>query len=152
MSKITDIVESIAQPAVAQMGYELVDVEYKKENVGWVLTVFIDKQGGITVEDCEKVSRQLDSLLDEKDPIPQAYFLSVSSPGLDRPIKKDNDFTRNIGKKIVARTFTPMEGKKEFVGVLLCFDELSFTIRDDTSKEQTIQRKDAASIKPKLEY
>jgi ribosome maturation factor RimP len=107
-------VETIANPLAAELGYELVDVEFKKENIGWVLTVFIDKQGGVTVDDCETFSRQLDSLLDEKDPIPQAYFLSVSSPGLDRPLKKNSDFARNLGKKIVARCFAPVEGKKEF--------------------------------------
>ena len=152
MSKVTEIVETIAKPVTAKLGYELIDVEFKKENVGWVLTVFIDKQGGITVEDCETISRRLDRLLDEKDPIPQAYFLSVSSPGLDRPLKKDSDFKRNIGKKVVARCFVPIEGKKEFIGVLVSFDEQSFLLKDDRGIEWTIQRKDASGVKPKLEF
>ena len=90
--------------------------------------------------------------LDEKDPVPQTYYLSVSSVGLDRPIKKDSDFARNISKKIVVRTYTPVEGKKEFIGTLSCFDAISLTITDESGVDQTIQRNDASSVKLKLEF
>lgn len=116
--KIAEIVEEIALPAVQEAGLELVDVDYLKEGGHWYLRIFIDKPGGVGIEDCRFVSLKIDKLLDEKDPIPQAYSLEVSSPGIDRPLKKLADFNRYKGRKAIIKTYQPINGKKEFSGQL----------------------------------
>lgn len=117
--KVTETVEKIVEPITNDLGFELVDVEFVKEGGNWFLRIYIDKEGGIDLEDCEKVSRSLDVILDEKDPIPQNYFLEVSSPGLDRPLKKDADFEKFKGSLVKVKTFGPIDGKKEFIGNLV---------------------------------
>ena len=116
--KITEIVEEIALPVVQEAGLELVDVDYVKEGGHWYLRIFIDKPGGVGIEDCRFISLKIDKLLDEKDPIPQAYSLEVSSPGIDRPLKKPADFNRYKGRKAIIKTYQPINGKKEFSGRL----------------------------------
>jgi ribosome maturation factor RimP len=116
--KVAELVEEIAKPIVDSMELELVDVEYVKEGAQWYLRVFIDKAEGIDLDDCQAVSQQLDTILDEKDPIPNAYILEVSSPGIERPLKKPEHFQRFAGSAIVLKTFAPIEGKKEFIGQL----------------------------------
>ncbi len=150
--KATEAVEALVKKPIEDMGYELYDVEFIKEYGNWVLTVYIDREGGVDLDDCEKVSRLIDPLLDEADPIEQAYYLSVSSVGVDRPIKKDKDFKRNIGNVITVKLYAPMNGKKEFKGVLNSFDAQGFTINAEKAGEITILRKDAASIKPYIEF
>lgn len=117
--KIEDVIMELAEPITQDFGLELVDVEFKKEGGSWFLRVFIDKEAGIDLEDCEKVSRALDTRLDEVDPIPQAYHLEISSPGLERPLKKDEDFKRFAGRQVQLSTYTPIEGQKKFQGELL---------------------------------
>ena len=150
-SKTTDLVESLVGGIVAELGYELCDVEYAKESGNWVLTLFIDQEGGVTIDDCERVSKAVDPVLDEADPIEQAYYLSVSSLGLDRPIKKDKDFARSLGKEVEVRLYAPLEGKKELTGVLSGFDEQSFTLTQN-GIELVLTRKDAALIKPVIHF
>lgn len=151
--KITETVNALVSKAVEALGYEFVDVEFKKEQAGWVLTLFIDSPNGITLDDCERVSRTVEPIIDKADPIEQSYYLSVSSLGLDRPIKKDKDFKRNLNKKIVVKLYAPINGAKEFTGVLLDFDQDSFTIAtSDKSGAKVIRRKDAAMIKPYIEF
>jgi len=136
-------VEQLLKEPVQALGYEL--CEYGD----WVLTLFIDKEGGVNIDDCERVSRAVDPLLDETDPIEQAYMLSVSSLGLDRPLKKDADFARNIGKRIEIKLFAPQNGKKEFKGELVSFDETNIVVRMD-SGELTLERKALALARPEL--
>lgn len=150
--KATEAVEALVKEPIENLGYELYDVEFIKEYGNWVLTVYIDREGGVDLDDCEKVSRLIDPLLDEADPIEQAYYLSVSSVGVDRPLKKDKDFSRNIGNIITVKLYAPLNGKKEFKGALKSFDAKEFTIVEDKGGEITVLRKDAASIKPYIEF
>ena len=142
-------VEQLLKQPVAELGFELCDVEFIKEYGDWVLTLYIDKEGGVNIDDCERVSRAVDPLLDEADPIEQAYMLSVSSLGLDRPLKKDADFARNIGKRIEIKLFAPKNGKKEFTGELINFDENSIVVKLE-SGELEIERKALALVRPEL--
>jgi len=117
-TKIEDTVREMSEKITGALGLELVDVEYVKEGGSWFLRVFIDKPTGVTHNDCQTVSERLGKLLDEKDPIPQSYILEVSSPGIERPLKKPEDFIRFSGRKVRASTFSPVEGQREFVGEL----------------------------------
>lgn len=142
-------VEQLLRQPVAALGYELCDVEFAKEYGDWVLTLYIDKEGGVSLNDCERVSRAVDPLLDEADPIEQAYMLSVSSLGLDRPLKKDADFARNIGKRIEIKLFAPKDGKKEFKGELTSYDEMGIVVRTEDG-ELALERKAIALARPEL--
>jgi len=144
-------VEQLLKRPVEELGFELCDVEFIKEYGDWVLTLYIDKEGGVNIDDCERVSRAVDPLLDEADPVEQAYMLSVSSLGLDRPLKKDADFTRSIGKRIEIKLFAPKNGKKEFTGELVSFNETSIVIRLD-SGEMSLERKAIALARPEIVF
>lgn len=147
-----ETVDALVRPLVASLGYELDEVEFKKEQGNWVLTLYLDGENPITLGDCEKVSRAVEPILDEADPIEQAYYLSVSSIGLDRPLKKDKDFSRNVGKSLDVRLYAPIDKKKEHTGTLLRFDEESFTLKLKNGAEFSIKRKDASSVKPHLDF
>ena len=108
--KLTDRIFELTESKVRELGYELYDVEYQKEYDNWVLTLYIDSKDGISLDDCEIVSNAVDPILDEADPIEQAYYLSVSSVGIDRPLKKDKDFQRSIGKTIDVKLYAPLKG------------------------------------------
>ena len=144
-------IELLLKEPVEALGYELCDVEFIKEYGDWVLTLYINKPDGVNIDDCERVSRAMDPILDEADPIEQAYFLSVSSLGLDRPIKKDADYNRNLGKRIEIKLFAPKNGKKEFVGELVRFDENTLTVLLE-SGELTLERKAVALARPELVF
>jgi ribosome maturation factor RimP len=128
--------EEILLPIMEEHEFELVDVEYVKEGGNWYLRAYIDKPGGITVDDCEVVSRRLSDILDEKDFIDDAYILEVSSPGLGRPLKKEKDFKRSLGEKVEIRTYRMIDKTKEFTGILKEYDENTVTIEfeDETIK------------------
>ena len=126
--KITEAVDRAVRATVEAQGFELDEVEYQKEHGNWVLTLYIDAPGGVSLDDCERVSRAVDPILDEADPIPEAYYLSVSSIGIDRPLKKDKDFSRNLGNKLDVKLYAPIKKKKEFMGTLLAFDAETFTL------------------------
>lgn len=117
-SRVEERVEQLALPILAECGVDLVDIEYVKEGANWYLRVYIDKEGGVTLNDCEAASQQLSRRLDETDPIPQAYILEVSSPGLERVLKKPADFVRFQGKMVHASTYVPVQGKRLITGVL----------------------------------
>lgn len=110
--EIEEIVTEIANPVVNKHSFELVDVEFIKEGSSWYLRIYIDKPGGITIDDCQVVSEEISDILDKEDPIPHSYFLEVSSPGLDRPLKKESDFERFKGELVEVKVFKPIEGKK----------------------------------------
>ena len=150
--KTTEIVDSLVRGKIAEMGYELDEVEYVKEYGNMVLTLYIDSENGVTIDDCEKVSRAIDPILDENDPIEEAYYLSVSSIGIDRPLKKDRDFERNMGKKLQVKLYAHINKKKELLGVLTGYDGESFTISVEKMGEVTIKRKDAALIRPWIDF
>ncbi|WHY88091.1 ribosome maturation factor RimP [Neobacillus novalis] len=122
MSKVTEVVEELAAPLIQELGLELVEIEYVKEGKSWFLRVYIDKENGVDIEDCGLVSERLSEKLDEIDPIPHNYFLEVSSPGAERPLKKDKDFQMAIGKNVVIKTYEPIDGEKNFEGTLLEFN------------------------------
>jgi len=122
MSKVTEVVEELAEPIFQELGLELVEIEYVKEGKSWFLRVYIDKDNGVDIEDCGLVSEKLSEKLDELDPIPHNYFLEVSSPGAERPLKKDKDFQKAIGKNVFIKTYEPIDGEKSFEGTLLEFD------------------------------
>jgi len=149
--KTTQRVEELVKGVVETLGFELCDVEFQKEYGSWVLTLYIDRPEGVNIDDCERVSKAVDPILDEADPIEQAYVLSVSSLGLDRPLKKDADFARNLGKRVEIKLYSPLDGKKEFVGELVRFDEASATIVLDAA-ERVLERKSIALARPELVF
>ncbi len=144
--------EAILQPIVDANGFELVDVEYVKEGGSWYLRAYIDKPGGITVDDCELVSRAANDLLDAEDFVEDSYIFEVSSPGLGRPLKKEKDFIRSIGEEVEIRTFRAIERQKEFTGVLKAFDKNSVTIVLENEEEMTLARADIALIRLAFDF
>lgn len=126
--RVTDIVEKLAEPIVEEAGLDLVDVEFKKEGANWYLRVFIDKPEGVDIDDCTKVSEQLSDRLDEVDPIPQAYFLEVSSPGAERPLKKPSDFERAVGDYVHISLYEALDGRKSFEGELVEYTPKAVTL------------------------
>ena len=144
--------EEILQPIVEEHGFELVDVEYVKEGINWYLRAYIDKPGGITVNDCETVSRKLSDILDEKDYIDDAYILEVSSPGLGRPLKKEKDFKRSLGEEVEIRTYRMIEKQKEFTGILRAYDETTVTIEMENGTEKTFEKGNIALIRLAFDF
>ncbi|PAE26777.1 MULTISPECIES: ribosome maturation factor RimP [Bacillaceae] len=128
MSKVTETVEQLVTPIVDELNLELVDIEYVKEGKDWFLRVFIDKETGVDIEECGMVSERLSEKLDAEDPIPYNYFLEVSSPGAERPLKKDSDFIKAVGKNVYIKTYEPIDGEKTFEGVLTQFDGETVTV------------------------
>ena len=118
MSKVTETVTALAAPIAAELGLELWDVEYVREAGQWFLRVYIDKDGGVSISDCEALSRALDPVLDEADPIPDSYVFEVSSAGAERELKRPGDFERFMGSSVEVRLYKPVDGSKSFVGTL----------------------------------
>ncbi|WP_227766603.1 ribosome maturation factor RimP [Zhaonella formicivorans] len=115
---VEERVEQLVKPAIEEAGYELVSIQYVKEGPDWYLRFFIDHQEGIGLDDCELISRKVEAILDKADPIPDSYVLEVSSPGIERPLKNDEDFAKYQGELVIITTFAPVEGKKQFKGIL----------------------------------
>ena len=128
MSKITDIVSQLVKNPVEDEGCSLWDVEYVKEANSWYLRVYIDKEGGVSIEDCERISRRLDSVLDEADPVPDSYIFEVASAGADRELKRPSDFKQFLGREVEVKTYWAIEGQKLFVGVLKEYNGGNVTI------------------------
>lgn len=139
-------------PILEKYEFELVDVEYVKEAGTWYLRAYIDKPGGIAINDCEVVSRELSDLLDQKDFIDDSYILEVSSPGLGRPLKKERDFARSIGAEVEIRTYRMVEGRKEFTGVLEKYDSESVTVSYEDGTKQNFDRKEIALIRLAFDF
>ncbi len=152
MLKTTEIVQEIVSEPISKMGYKLVDIEFQKEQANWVLTLFIDKAGGVAHDDCERVSRAVEPLLDDKDPIAQSYYLCVSSPGLDRPIKSERDFKRALGKDVEIKLYTMREKRKIYTGKLLEFNVESVLVLCKDGKEREFALKEIALIRPHIEF
>lgn len=139
--------EELITPIIEANHFELVDVEWVKEGPNWYLRVYIDKEGGITVDDCELVSRAFGDILDEKDYIAENYIFEVSSPGLDRPLKKEKDFARSVGKEIEVRLYKAIDKKKEFVGLLDSYDDHSVTLELEDGNTKTFEKSAIALIR-----
>ena len=149
---ITDLVT----PVLQDTGITLVDVEYVREK-DWYLRIFIDKPDGIEVDDCQFVSEKLAEILDEKDPIKEKYYLEVSSPGIDRPLKKNKDFEAYYGKKVDIQFFAPFDGHKELTGILLSHTETEIDVKRIVKGREEknpikIERKLIAMIRPHIDF
>lgn len=149
-NKVEMIVEELAQQFLEGTEIELVDVEFVKER-DWYLRVFIDKENGIDIEDCQNLSEQLEAKLDELDPIRESYYLEVSSPGLDRALKKEKDFVRHTGDKVEAALYAPLNGKKTIVGTLLGLVDDQIKLGVD-GEEVVLARQQVAQIKLYLDF
>ncbi|MDA8165493.1 MAG: ribosome maturation factor RimP [Desulfobacteraceae bacterium] len=125
---ITDIIVKLAEPVLADLGLELVEVQFRREKVGWVLRVIIYRPAGVTVDDCAKVSREIGMLLDVEDLIDQPYHLEVTSPGLDRPLKTARDFARHRGQKVKVVTKAPVADEQVIIGLIAKVDEAAVTV------------------------
>ena len=126
--KVTERVRLLAEPVVADRGCELWDVEYVREAGSWYLRVFIDKEGGVGIDDCERISRRLDPILDEADPIPDSYVFAVGSAGAERELKRPRDFEQFMGAQVELKTYRSVDGSKSFVGTLAGYDEGAVTV------------------------
>lgn len=143
MAKVTDLTAALAAPIAQEQGCSLWDVEYVKEAGTWILRVYIDKEGGVSINDCEAVSRPLSDKLDEEDPIEGSYTLEVSSAGADRVLKKPEHFAAFLGSEVDVRLYRPIEGKKEYVGVLAGYENGNVQLKDDLCFE----KKDVAQVR-----
>lgn len=137
----------LLEPIVEANALELVDLEFVKEGVNWYLRVYIDKDGGVNIDDCELVSRALEAKLDEKDPIEQAYILEVSSPGIDRPLKKEADFVKYQGEIIDVKLYKAVNGSKQYQGKLLGLENGVLSIEEENGNVVTFEHKDTASVR-----
>lgn len=143
--------EKLLEPILDELSFELVDVEYVKEGSDWYLRAYVDKDSGITVDDCETVSRALEKKLDAEDLIKEAYILEVSSPGLTRPLKKERDYERNKDKLVEVRLYKAVDGNKVFIGLLKAWDECSVTL-DVDEKNITFEKSSISLIRQTFEW
>lgn len=146
MAKVTETTAALARPIVARAGCELWDVEYVKEAGSWFLRVYIDKEGGVSIDDCEAVSRPLSDLLDEADPIEGSYTLEVSSAGADRVLKKPEHFQRFLGAEVELRLYRPRAGRREFVGLLRSYGDGGAVLEID-GREESFARQEIALVR-----
>ncbi len=155
MSKRKDVeakTEELVMPIIDEKGFEFVDSEFVKEGNNYYLRVFVDKPGGINIDELESVSRPLSDKLDEEDFIEEQYILEVSSPGLGRPIKKDRDFERNLDKEVEIHLYKGIDGEKQLVGLLKSYDKETITIELDQGNEIKIDRANVSLAKEYFEF
>lgn len=144
--------ETLILPILEKNQFELVDVEYVKESGTWYLRAYIDKEGGITVNDCELVAREMNEILDREDYIEDSYIFEVSSPGLGRPLKKEKDYARSMGKELEIRTYRAIDKKKEFYGILTDYDEKKVTIQTEEGEILTFAKTEIALIRLAFDF
>ena len=144
--------EKFLLPLLEKHQFELVDVEYVKEAGNWYLRAYIDKEGGITVDDCEMISRTFSDWLDKEDFISESYIMEVSSPGLGRPLKKDKDFERSLGDEVEIRLYKPRDRQKEFTGILKAYDKATVTIAVEDGEDQVFDRGEIALIRLAFDF
>ena len=149
MSKITDIVSALAAPAAAELGLELWDVEYVREAGQWFLRIYIDKDGGVGIDDCEALSKALDPLLDEADPSPDSYVFEVSSAGAERELKRPGDFARFMGSHVEVRLYTAVAGSKTHVGTLTGYEDGAVRI-ESAGKEYVFEKAQVAKVRLRI--
>ena len=151
MEKVTDLTARLAAPIVEEQGCSLWDVEYVKEAGTWYLRVLIDKEGGVDIDDCEAVSRAVDPVLDEKDPIPESYRFEVCSAGLERQLKRPSDFERYLGEPVLVKLYRPRDGQKEFPGRLVRYEDGAVTI-EMRGREVTFDKAEVALVRLRVEF
>lgn len=144
--------EELVLPIIKEHNFELVDVEYVKEGSNWYLRIYIDKEGGINVDDCEVVSRAFSDILDQEDYIDDAYILEVSSPGLGRPLKKDRDFERSISERVEIKLYRMKDGHKDYEGILKSYDKNTVSIITDDEQDITFDRSEIALIRLAFDF
>lgn len=147
MSKIETMVWDVAEPIARQQGCSLYDVEFVKEGSNWFLRVTIDKDGGVSTDDCEAVSKPLSDWLDEKDPISQSYYLEVSSPGIDRKLSRPQHFADNLGKRVTVRLYTPLNGQCQLEGTLQKYQDGVVTLLDEDQKEICLNKAQVVDVR-----
>ena len=144
--------EELILPILDEFHFELVDVEYVKEGKEWYLRAYIDKPGGVNINDCENVSREFSTALDQEDLIQDAYILEVSSPGLGRQLKKDRHLQNSIGEEVIVKLYEAENGQKELTGTLQTFDKKVIVITDEDNQERQIERNKIAQIRLTLDF
>ena len=151
MKKVTEIAAELAAPVVAEQGCELWDVEYVKEAGTWYLRLYIDKEGGVNITDCEAISRRVSDLLDEADPIEGSYTFEVSSAGAERPLKRPSDFERFMGSPVTVRLYKNRDGRKEFAGVLAGYEDgaVILTVGEETMR---FEKPEIALVRLRVEF
>ena len=151
--RIEEQIEQLVGAKVDEMGYELVDVEYAKvKGQDDELVVYIDRQGGVTLDDCEAVSLAVEPIIDEADPIDHAYVFCVSSPGIDRPLKKPRDYEKALQTKVDLKLYEKLNGKKEITAVLVGYDENAVRLQTEKGQELELGREKIALIRPHIEF
>jgi len=150
--RIDELITEMAMPITEKHGYELVDVEFIKEGSNWYLRIYIDKPEGISLDDCQAVSQDVSAELDKADPIEQAYFLEVSSPGLDRPLKKDHDFVKYAGELVEVKTYKAIDGTKLFEGELVGLIDNKIVILDKSGKRLEYEKDKVSSVKRVIKF
>lgn len=141
------VAEELAAPILKKMGFYLWDVTYEKEGGSWYLRYYIDKDGGITIDDCEAFSREIEQKLDEEDPVEGSYTLEVSSPGIERELTRDWHFESLLGETLSVRLIRPVEGVRDFVGVLTAYADHTLTLQLDEETEMNVERNETAYIR-----
>ena len=149
--KVTELVEKLAKPVVEENGCSLWDVEYVREGSEYFLRLYLDKEGGVDINDCERISRAMDPILDEKDPIPTSYHFEVCSAGLERALKRPSDFARFMGSAITVKLYRPRNGLKEIPGILRGYEDGKVTI--EAGKETiTFEKSEVALVRLRVEF
>lgn len=153
MKKVTDIVWELAEPVAKENGCALWDVEYVREAGQWYLRLYLDKEGGVDILDCEAISRKVSDLLDEADPIEGSYTLEVGSAGAERALKRPADFARFMGSPVLVKLYRNLDGRKEFAGTLAAYDEASGDVTVTVGKaDMTFPKKDVALVRLRVEF
>ena len=142
----------IAGPVAASLGLEIWDVRYEKEGSSWYLRIFIDKPGGVNIDDCEQFSRAVDPLIDEADPIDGSYYFEVSSPGIERELCRPEHFLRYTGRKVTVRLIRPVEGRRDYLGILESFEDGVAVLRLENGESFSFERKQAAHVRVYEEF
>lgn len=150
--KITQQVWEFSEPIVKENGCEIWDVEYVREGADWFLRIYLDKEGGVDINDCEKISRAIDPILDEKDPIPDSYTFEVCSAGLERTLKRPSDFEKFMGADIMVKLYQPKDGSKEFAGVLKGYDADGNLTAEIGEKTVTFTRQEVANVRLRVDF
>lgn len=149
--KITDMVWQFSEPIVQTHGCSLWDVEYVREGGAWFLRLYIDKPGGVNINDCEAISRAIDPVLDEKDPIPDSYSFEVCSAGLERALKRPGDFEQFMGSKVCVKLYKPVDGAKEFIGTLTGYADGAVSI-ESAGKTYTFEKSELAQVRLHVDF
>ena len=152
MKKITEIVRELAQPVAEENGCELWDVEYVREAGQWYLRLYLDKEGGVNILDCEAVSRKVSDLLDEADPIESSYMFEVSSAGAERALKRPGDFERFMGSAVLVKTYKPKDGRKEFAGTLAGYEDGAVLLDMGKGEPLRFEKSEIALVRLRVEF